>query len=324
MTSSVGVDATGATVPSRPTVPTFTVVVPAYNASSGLPPTLDAVLAQKEVDLEVIVVDDGSTDDTAAVAAAVDDPRVRVIRQPNRGVSSARNAGLAAAAGRWVAFLDCDDLPEPNWLTTFVELLDQPGVVVAYVGATYRTADGRPTAIKLPHDHGPAFHGLRALLLAGTMGARVDFLRELGGFCDGLTYSENTELGLRVGEALHRRGLRADSTTDSVLTLFDPGGQISRAYTSQARLDAAAYIVARHHHRLHEDPHLLGTYYSMMGVSAARLRKAGSAAYFARAVLANPGRLRHYGQLLVSLVPALRNRAWAPDGQIGPRTGRRL
>jgi hypothetical protein len=308
---------------TRPT-PTFTVVVPAYNASSGLPATLEAVLAQKEVDFEVIVVDDGSTDDTAEVAAAVDDQRVRVIRQPNRGVSAARNAGLSAAAGRWVTFLDCDDLPEPNWLTTYVELLDQPGVAVAYLGATYRTADGRPTAIKLPHDHGPAFHGLRALLLAGTMAARVDFLRQLGGFCDGLTYSENTELGLRVAEQLQRTGLRADSTTESVLTLFDPGGQISRAYTSEARLEAAAYIVARHHHRLHQDPHLLGTYYSMMGVSSARLRRRGTVGYFARAVLANPGRSRHYGRLAVSLVPPLRDRVWAPDGQVSQRPGRRL
>ncbi len=86
------------------------VIVPAFNAAEYLPVTLDSVLAQTCSALEVIVVDDGSADDTSAVARSVSDPRVRWLRQEHRGAAAARNRGLAAARGKFIQFLDADDL----------------------------------------------------------------------------------------------------------------------------------------------------------------------------------------------------------------------
>jgi glycosyltransferase involved in cell wall biosynthesis len=91
------------------------------------------VLAQTLADLELIIVDDGSTDDTPAILAELDDPRVRTCTTSNRGVSAARNAGLDMARGEFVAFLDADDLWEADKLTRQVAIMDsEPDVTLVF------------------------------------------------------------------------------------------------------------------------------------------------------------------------------------------------
>lgn len=103
------------TAKSRMTTPCVTIVMPTYNRAALLPRTIDAVLAQTLVDFELLVVDDGSSDDTPQVLARHygDEPRLRYLRKPNGGVSSARNLGLSEARGEFIAFLDSDDLWQP-------------------------------------------------------------------------------------------------------------------------------------------------------------------------------------------------------------------
>jgi glycosyltransferase involved in cell wall biosynthesis len=94
---------------------TVSVVIPCFNAASFLEETLRSVLAQTHAPVEVIVVDDGSTDGSAAVAAAFG-PKVHVITQENRGESAARNVGMDHCRGDWIAFLDADDVWQPDKL----------------------------------------------------------------------------------------------------------------------------------------------------------------------------------------------------------------
>ncbi|KAA3295386.1 glycosyltransferase family 2 protein [Akkermansia sp. BIOML-A6] len=93
--------------------PFFSIVIPAYNVELYLQETLDSVYAQTFDKYEIIVVDDGSTDGTPEMLARQNDPRLRVIRQQNAGVSAARNTGIAAAQGTFIAFLDGDDIWAP-------------------------------------------------------------------------------------------------------------------------------------------------------------------------------------------------------------------
>ncbi|MEN8127780.1 MAG: glycosyltransferase family A protein [Planctomycetota bacterium] len=96
---------------------TISAVIPAYNAEKYIARAIDSVLAQTCPVNEIIVVDDGSTDNTAAIIKGYGD-KVRYIYQPNAGVSAARNAGIEAATGNWIAFLDADD----EWLPKKIEL----------------------------------------------------------------------------------------------------------------------------------------------------------------------------------------------------------
>jgi hypothetical protein len=114
-------------------MPHVSIVVPAYNTLSTLPETVGSLLAQTYTDFEVIVVDDGSSDGTAAWVMAQTDPRVRLIRQVNRGLAGARNSGIAAAKGALIGLCDGDDLWEPEKLAAHVAFLSEhPEIGVSY------------------------------------------------------------------------------------------------------------------------------------------------------------------------------------------------
>lgn len=102
--------------------PVISVVIPLYNKGPYISRALNSVLDQTFQDFEVIVVDDGSTDEGAEIVRGFDDSRIRLIRQGNRGVSAARNRGIETARAELVAFLDADDAWMPGFLETIISL----------------------------------------------------------------------------------------------------------------------------------------------------------------------------------------------------------
>lgn len=94
----------------------FSVVIPLYNKEISINNTVNSVLSQNHKDFELIIVNDGSTDNSLSVVEAIRDDRVRIINKPNGGVSSARNTGIEHARYDWIAFLDGDDLWQPRFL----------------------------------------------------------------------------------------------------------------------------------------------------------------------------------------------------------------
>ena len=113
-------------------MPKVSVVLPAYNAALFIQQTIASITAQSFGDLEIIVVDDGSIDATAKIAAA-QDPRVRVVQQHNQGIAFARNVGISHARGEWIAFMDHDDLWHPQKLKAQCAVLGcDPGCGIVY------------------------------------------------------------------------------------------------------------------------------------------------------------------------------------------------
>lgn len=113
------------------TSPRISVIVPAFNAAAVIRETLSSVVAQDIDDVEMVVVDDGSLDDTAAIVQE-EFPRAQLIRQNRGGPSRARNVGTRAASGEFVQYLDADDLLAPGKLATQVAALERSGAAVAY------------------------------------------------------------------------------------------------------------------------------------------------------------------------------------------------
>lgn len=101
----------------------FSVVIPLYNKEKSIKNTIHSVLAQIFTDFELVVVNDGSTDTSREVAAGVQDSRIRILDKPNGGISSSRNEGIISARREYIAFLDADDLWEPDFLETIRQLI---------------------------------------------------------------------------------------------------------------------------------------------------------------------------------------------------------
>jgi glycosyltransferase involved in cell wall biosynthesis len=126
--------------------PTVSVLMPTYNRAQYLREAIVSVLAQSFGDLELIVIDDGSTDGTATILASLTDPRLRILRQEHQGLCAALNAGLAAARGAYITRNDSDDLWLPELLATLVPVLDaNPEIGFVYARAQEMTGDGTPT-----------------------------------------------------------------------------------------------------------------------------------------------------------------------------------
>ena len=207
----------GQTTPAH-IAPTFSIVMPAYNAGATVGPAIESVLAQTRGDFELIVVDDGSTDDTVdRVQPYLFDGRVKFISQPNLGPSSARNTAIAAARGTYASLLDSDDLWLPHYLEVMAATLAAaPAAAVAYTDAwaledeTRRIA--RATVLSSWHPTSvpkePELF-LRALLELGNFvyvsaTIRRSVLAEVGPFRLGVEGSEDYEMWLRIAAAGHR------------------------------------------------------------------------------------------------------------------------
>jgi glycosyltransferase involved in cell wall biosynthesis len=128
--------------------PLVSVVIPLYNSAATVRATLDSVLAQTYPHLEILVVDDGSTDEGPAICRSYHDPRIRLIQQQNRGLAGARNTGIRHAQGSILAFVDSDDLWLPEKIEKHLQHLgSRPAVGVSYSSSAFIDADGRPLGI---------------------------------------------------------------------------------------------------------------------------------------------------------------------------------
>lgn len=170
--------------------PRVSVIIPAYNAAATLDETLCSARGQSLTDIEIIVVDDGSRDRTGDIARnhAASDARVRVLSQPNRGVATARNAGIAESAGEFLAFLDADDLWAAAKLERQLAAMEAAG---PDAGASYtlyccvdpdgRLSPGHPQARAVPDALGAL---CRSNFIGNTSSilVRRDLAQRVGGF----------------------------------------------------------------------------------------------------------------------------------------------
>lgn len=179
---------------------TVSIVIPTFNRGALLGPTLDSALNQTRPPLEVLVVDDGSTDGTSDWIEAHYGERVRVLRQPNGGVARARNRGWRAAKGEWIAFLDHDDLFHPDKLARLDPYLKgREGVLVSRWREVESGQTRRESPVVSPKD---AFRWLLSwnnpLVSMSVPLVRRDVLERVGGFDARCVPADDFDLWLRL------------------------------------------------------------------------------------------------------------------------------
>ena len=193
--------------------PTFSVVIPLYNKRRTIGRAIRSVLSQSFADFELIVVDDGSTDDSLSVVRAIEDPRLKVVEQVNQGPGAARNGGAARARGELLAFLDGDDEWRADFLAAAKAALDRcPPCVAfacAYDSGAYRAQRPNKLAGRVPQagprEIDPASHGFEIkdwvdALHSSCVVVRKRVFDRLGGyFARGrCLYGEDSFLWLKV------------------------------------------------------------------------------------------------------------------------------
>lgn len=187
-------------------IPPISVIVPAYNAERFLAAALQSVLAQDQAILEIIVIDDGSSDRSAEIALSF--PKVKVLRQGNLGPAAARNRGISEAQGAWLAFIDADDIWAPGSLRSLAQiLLDDPTIDVA-VGRFRAVSeeiwkDGQIQFL------GPALPNF----VFGTSLFRREVFAKTGPLDQGYRIGEDTEWCLRARE----KGIRIQPIEDIIV-----------------------------------------------------------------------------------------------------------
>jgi glycosyltransferase involved in cell wall biosynthesis len=190
--------------------PRVSVVIPTYNRAPLVVRAIRSVLAQTVSDIEVIVVDDASTDGTRDAVAQIDDPRLQFVRlTKNARQSRAMNEGIARARADWVAFLDDDDEWLPNKLEAQLARLEQvPDASAVYCRCYAQTSEGlRPPRPRTELPEGDITDALLRQALVITPSAylvRRAALLEVGGFDEALIAAQDLDLWLRVSQAGHR------------------------------------------------------------------------------------------------------------------------
>ena len=179
--------------------------MPAYNAERTLASAAASVLNQTMDDLELIIVDDGSTDGTRRVAEAIEDPRVRLVSQENAGAAAARNAGIRQARGGWVAFLDADDFWLPHKLVRQLETLTRTGHDAAQASVIFVDDSLQPLEARLCRpSRDPLMDFLRFRNMPAVMETLIvstSLLEAIGGFARDLVILEDWDIMIRLARA---------------------------------------------------------------------------------------------------------------------------
>jgi hypothetical protein len=229
--------------------PAVTVAIPCYNAAPWIARTLDSVLAEEHPNLTAVVVDDGSTDRSAAIVRRFG-ARVRLERTANHGGSAARNLGLALTRTDYVMFLDADDYVEDGLIGHLADALDVTGADLALA----RFAAERPDGTRELFNHYPRAPEPVELfrewfdnkwLPPGAMMWRTDFLRRVGGWRPGLMINQDGELAVRAMLASPQMTVALGGLAVYNLHEMASVSKLRSAPALESDLEALAEIVAR-------------------------------------------------------------------------------
>ena len=233
---------------------TVSVVIPAYNVEKYIGRAIDSVLAQTRRPDEIIIVDDGSTDSTAEVIKSYGS-KVRFIRQENGGASVARNTGIEAATGQWIAFLDADDEWLPEKLQLQIEhLMRNPDLVWSATNYEIRPMDGMPPKLAFePGRSGFLCTGAERLesyldavatglaLSTITIMVRRSVIIDVGMFRVGQWWAQDTDLFFRIAYKWPRIGY-----LQNALSVNHFGRPESITQTNKLRIEQRCDLIERH------------------------------------------------------------------------------
>jgi len=287
-------------------MPFFSVIIPSYNRAALLPRAIQSVIHQTFDDWELLVVDDGSTDDTAQQVAVFNDPRIRYLYQNNQGVCVARNTGAHHAKGEYLVFLDSDDYATSNWLHDFDHLLKTHAVDLVFCDMKrVNLTDDSYKIVRALYPFRDTEYTQAGFFMSGTFAVTVAFFSEIGGFDPVLRYSEFTEFGFRCQAKGFNRMF-----TEKVGLVYEAsldGG----SKNMKNKIESIQYIMIKHNNLFDTNFREKRKYLQILAVSYARVKDwKSSQIYFLKAFKVQFWHLKTILQLIISFFPAIGSKFW--------------
>lgn len=176
------------------------VIIPLYNKENYIATTLNSILSQTFTDFEIIIVNDGSNDNSPNVVKSFNDCRIKLYEQANHGVSAARNKGISIAKGEYIAFIDADDKWAPNYLANMTSLAEKYSDYSVFCSAQIgRPIKTLPNGISIIEDHCKFDY----IFWTGCMLIKKEVFEKVGGFREGVQLGEDRDMWLRIACKYH-------------------------------------------------------------------------------------------------------------------------
>jgi len=284
-------------------IPAVSIILPTYNRAHLVGKAIQSVLNQTYQDFELIVVDDGSVDNTVEVVKSFNDPRIRYLRhEKNKGGAAARNTGIKAARGRYIAFQDSDDEWLPEKLEKQIRAFETapPEVGVVYTGF-YRLQDGKKIYIPssgVTQKEGDIFNSLIKGNFVTTQAVLVkkECFEKAGMFDEDVSRLQDWELFIRISKYYHFKCI----DEPLVIAYHQP---VSISTNRNALVEALRLILKKHFESLKKDRRILANYYLSVGdllFSSGEFILGRN--YLLKAVQTYPLNIKALGAVLVSLL----------------------
>lgn len=283
-------------------MPFFSVIIPTFNRAEPLTRTVDSVLSQSFKDFELIIIDDGSTDNTKQVLSSYSG-KLQYHHQENKGICSARNAGALMASGAFLIFLDSDDIVDPSWLQDFHEAIMRSGCDMAFCEMKVVSASGASKIVSPRQSREKEKN--YGVYIPGSFTLKRSLFLDAGMYDEMIGYGENTELSYRI----KKRNIKM-CFIDRPNFIYFPS-QDGESKNLKKRVESNIYILGKHKDFFVDHPLTKQQYLQTTGVSLVKLGKIAEARkFFWQGYLAHPQQLRSLMRVFISLLPPVAKRVW--------------
>jgi glycosyltransferase involved in cell wall biosynthesis len=286
-------------------VPLFSIIIPVFNRASTVSSTIESVLNQAYKDFEIILVDDGSSDEIEKnISNYIAEKELIFHAQPNSGVSSARNKGASLSKGKYLIFLDSDDHVTQNWLSDFEKKINPKNPEIIYCGIN-RLKENilvEYTDPKNPYRDGQSFGNV----IPGSFCIKSEFFKNIGGYDDKLAYGENTELGFRI---------KMENPTTSFISspnLYYNMYENSHGKNERNKMNGLLYTINKHPELFNDNMEMNRRFLSIAGVAAVHCNEFKIArGLFFKAWDINLFSLNDFLRFIISCFPLVGKIIWA-------------
>lgn len=250
----------------------ISITIPTYNRAHLIPKAIESIINQSVKDWELIIVDDGSTDNTEEVVKGyLSDERIKYLKKKNTGAGHSRNVGAEHAKFDWITFLDSDDEALPNWLAVFRNDISQDTDVFTCGSKKYDHNNNFITEVKPGSDK--LIKGIVARFgNGGNFFLKKDLFNRIGGYDSNLPAHQNTDLVIRVMQEINFDKSKVNFTDLCLIKVNIHLGHRIRT-DSKAKYTATKMILEKHQHYFLSSGNqkMLSTYYAVMAYDASKL-----------------------------------------------------